>query len=87
MQPTPQQTDVHVDNVETVNASSDHAVNDTNTVRIVVVLIGLIVLAIIAATTYLANYDKALPDALIALGGVGLGGLVGLLASTASKRT
>lgn len=86
MQPTPQ-TDVHVDTIETANVGPDHAVNDTITVRLVVLLIGVVVLAIIGSTTYLASTDRVLPDALIALGGVGLGGLVGLLASTASKRT
>ncbi len=90
MQPTPppQQPDVHVDNVETANVTTtDHAVNDTITVRIVVTLLGLVALSIILAATILSLNDRELPPELITLGGVAVGALGAMLASTASKRT
>lgn len=84
----PVQPDVHVDNVETANVTTvDHAVNDTITVRIVVTLLGLVALSIILAATILALDSKVLPPELVTLGGVAVGALGAMLASTASKRT
>lgn len=85
MEPTP----IHVDNVETVNSTptAGAPANDTLTVRLVVVLLGLTVNAIVVASTILAIQDRTLPPELVTLGGVGVGALGAMLASTASKRT
>lgn len=70
----------------TVTIPSEHATNDTRTVFAVVLGLILIVLSVIACATVLAFYKHTLPDTLIGLGGVGVGALAGLLASTASKK-
>lgn len=67
--------------------AGEHAVNDTITVRLVVCLLGLVALCIIIASTILELSDKTLPPELITLGGVAVGALGAMLASTASKRT
>ena len=71
----------------TTVSAPDHAVNDTLTVRLVVSGLILSVFAIIICSTVLALNDKYLPPELTALGGVGLGALGAMLASTASRRT
>ena len=76
--------DVTVSNIETANVGSPPA-NDTLTVRLVVVFIAMIVLSVIVGTVVLTLYSKSMPDAVIALGGVGLGALGAMLASTASR--
>lgn len=86
--PTPTQ-DVHVDNVETANVTQapDHAVNDTLTVRIVVLALALIALAIILGEIFLQTTDRTMPESLLVLAGVAVGALGSLLASTASRKS
>lgn len=90
MNPNPPQ-DIHVDNVETATlsgavASTDHAVNDTITVRIVVMALALIAMAIIGGEIFLETTDRTMPESLLVLAGVAVGALGSLLASTASKK-
>ncbi len=55
---------------------------DRITIRMIVLFMGLASLAVIAGGIFLANDERSLPDALIALGGVALGNLGTFLVST-----
>lgn len=78
---------INVENVERVIAPAAHEpVNDTWTVRLVVLMLGAFALGVLIAETILRTMEKTLPDQMQTLGGVAIGGLAGLLASTASKR-
>ena len=60
---------------------------DRFTVRSVVVFLGVVVVMVVAGCIWLTAHDKQLPDALISLGGVALGGLTGFLISSKSGPT
>lgn len=55
---------------------------DHKTVRLVVLLLGFVTLALVAAIGLLAYQEKELPEGLLTLAGSGLGALSALLAST-----
>lgn len=55
---------------------------DKLTVRLIVVFMGTIAAIVVLGGIYLADHDKSLTDALIALGGVALGNLGTFLVST-----
>jgi len=81
-------TTVQGTGVLTIPAAAMHEpANDTLTVRLVVIGLILVAISIIVASTILAFDDRELPSTLVALGGVAVGALSGLLASTASRRT
>jgi hypothetical protein len=61
--------------------------NDQRTVRLVILLLGVIGVLIAAGGIYLAANDKAIPEALVALGGTVVGGLAGLLSQTNATPT
>ena len=71
--------------------TAEHAVNDTLTVRFVVVLIGAIVLTAIGCLTGIAlsgvEVSEGITASLSTLASTGVGALGAMLASTASKRT
>lgn len=86
MEPVPA-PDVHVDNVETANVTTEHASNDTVTVRLVVASLAMIVLSIIIGNIILILNSQSMPESLNTLGAASAGGLAAMLASTASRRT
>lgn len=55
---------------------------DRPTVRIVVAVLGIIAVAVVLGGIWLAADDKALPDALIAIGSGAAGAVAALLART-----
>lgn len=59
-------------------------VTDRTTVRLVVVLLGLLAIIATAGVVLLANRSLPIPDALIAIGSATIGALGALLAKTSS---
>lgn len=82
-------TSVNVEQLDTVELSALEAgpTNDTWTVRLVVLVLGVFSIGVLAAETVLQIQDRTLPDNIQTLGGVAIGALGAMLASTASKRT
>lgn len=61
--------------------------NDTWTVRVVAILLGLIALAVVIGGIVAAIWERTLPGEVITIGATSAGALGALLASTASRRT
>lgn len=59
---------------------------DRGTVRLVVIILGAVVLAIVIGAIVLTANDKPVPDSLISMGGVALGGVAALLAQTSTVK-
>lgn len=60
---------------------------DVWTVRLVVVALTSVVVLVIVGQVVLSFWDRTLPDALLTLGAVAVGGLGSMLVSTRSVRT
>ncbi len=60
---------------------------DRQTVRLVVVVLGVVTLAGVGMIGLLAYQSKAIPDALLALTSAALGAVSGLLAKTSTEPT
>jgi hypothetical protein len=58
---------------------------DRMTVRIVVTVLGAIAFVVVAGGIYLADHDKSLTDAVIAMGSAALGGLSTFLVSSSTR--
>jgi hypothetical protein len=65
----------------------DDPANDTWTVRVVAILLGVIALAVVVGGVVAALLERTLPGEIVTIGATAAGALGALLASTASRRT